>query len=75
VFSLSLPRLVTEGIPSGFYSHIFVDEAGQPAEPEGVIPLAGGKPARVHQIHDTVCQILLSDIPPIIMIHYMFFLL
>ncbi|XP_030225957.1 putative helicase mov-10-B.1 [Gadus morhua] len=37
----SASRLVTEGIPSGFYSHIFVDEAGQPAEPEGVIPLAG----------------------------------
>ncbi|CAL8275381.1 unnamed protein product [Boreogadus saida] len=37
----SASRLVTGGIPSGFYSHIFVDEAGQPAEPEGVIPLAG----------------------------------
>ncbi|XP_056456855.1 putative helicase mov-10-B.1 isoform X2 [Gadus chalcogrammus] len=37
----SASRLVTEGIPPGFYSHIFVDEAGQPAEPEGVIPLAG----------------------------------
>ncbi|CAL8250101.1 unnamed protein product [Arctogadus glacialis] len=37
----SASRLVTGGIPSGFYSHIFVDEAGQPAEPEGLIPLAG----------------------------------
>ncbi|CAL8367022.1 unnamed protein product [Lota lota] len=34
-------RLVTGGIPPGFYTHIFVDEAGQPPEPEGVIPLAG----------------------------------
>ncbi|KAM9758598.1 putative helicase mov-10-B.1 [Menidia menidia] len=34
-------RLVTGGFPVGHFSHIFVDEAGQAAEPECVIAFAG----------------------------------
>lgn len=34
-------RLVGLGIGKKHFSHIFVDEAGQPAEPECLIPLAG----------------------------------
>jgi helicase MOV-10 len=34
-------RLVTGGIPAGHFSHLFIDESGQAAEPETLIPIAG----------------------------------
>ncbi|XP_051805005.1 putative helicase mov-10-B.2 isoform X2 [Acanthochromis polyacanthus] len=38
---LTAGRLVTGGIPSGHFTHVFVDEAGHAVETECVIPLAG----------------------------------
>uniref|UniRef100_A0A3Q1FUN6 RNA helicase n=1 Tax=Acanthochromis polyacanthus TaxID=80966 RepID=A0A3Q1FUN6_9TELE len=38
---LTAGRLVTGGIPSGHFTHMFVDEAGHAVETECVIPLAG----------------------------------
>ncbi|XP_023709767.1 putative helicase MOV-10 isoform X2 [Cryptotermes secundus] len=37
----SAARLVTGGIPAGHFSHLFIDECGQAAEPETLIPVAG----------------------------------
>ncbi|CAL8367026.1 unnamed protein product [Lota lota] len=37
-------RLVTGGIPTGHFSHVFVDEAGHAVETECIIPLAGTDP-------------------------------
>ena len=37
----SAGRLVSEGIPEGHFTHVFIDEAGQASEPEALIPLAG----------------------------------
>ncbi|XP_071388139.1 putative helicase mov-10-B.1 [Centroberyx affinis] len=47
---LTASRLVTGGIPPGHYTHIFVDEAGQAAETECIIPLAGLLKAKTGQI-------------------------
>ncbi|XP_074536757.1 putative helicase mov-10-B.2 [Halichoeres trimaculatus] len=49
-------RLVTGGIPSNFYSYIFVDEAGQATETECIIPIAG-----LHEMW--TCQIVLAGDP------------
>ncbi|XP_051280100.1 putative helicase mov-10-B.1 isoform X1 [Dicentrarchus labrax] len=49
-------RLVTGGIPPGHFTYIFVDEAGQAAETECIIPIAGLlKPHR--------CQVVLAGDP------------
>jgi len=34
-------RLVSGGIPSGHFSHLFIDESGHAVEPEALIPVAG----------------------------------
>ena len=34
-------RLVTAGIPSTHFSHVFIDEAGHAMEPESCVALAG----------------------------------
>jgi len=34
-------RLVTGGIPSGHFTHLFIDESGHAVEPEALIPIAG----------------------------------
>ena len=34
-------RLVSANFPSGHFTHIFIDEAGQAIEPEAMIPIAG----------------------------------
>merc|ERR1719186_2291517 len=34
-------RLVSSGFPTGHFSHVFIDEAGQATEPEALIALAG----------------------------------
>uniref|UniRef100_UPI003AABEA36 putative helicase mov-10-B.1 n=1 Tax=Centroberyx gerrardi TaxID=166262 RepID=UPI003AABEA36 len=47
---LTASRLVTGGIPPGHYTHIFVDEAGQAAETECIIPLAGLLKAKTGQV-------------------------
>ncbi|XP_026223832.1 putative helicase mov-10-B.2 [Anabas testudineus] len=50
---LTAERLVARGIPAGHYTYIFVDEAGQAAEPECIVPIAGLlKPQR--------CQVVLA---------------
>eukprot|EP00064_Thunnus_orientalis_P005544 superscaffoldBa00000547_g5558 len=38
---LTAGRLVTGNIPTGHFTHVFVDEAGHAVEPECLIPLAG----------------------------------
>uniref|UniRef100_A0AAY4D238 RNA helicase n=1 Tax=Denticeps clupeoides TaxID=299321 RepID=A0AAY4D238_9TELE len=38
---LTAGRLVSGGIPAGHFTHIFVDEAGQTAEPECMVGIAG----------------------------------
>jgi helicase MOV-10 len=40
-FCFFILRLVSGGIPAGHFSHLFVDESGQAAEPEALIPVAG----------------------------------
>ncbi|XP_044065668.1 putative helicase mov-10-B.1 [Siniperca chuatsi] len=53
---LTAGRLVTGGIPPDHYTYIFVDEAGQAAETECLIPIAGLlKPQR--------CQVVLAGDP------------
>ena len=37
----SAGRLVSKGVPEGHFTHVFIDEAGQAAEPETLIPIAG----------------------------------
>ncbi|XP_049438320.1 putative helicase mov-10-B.2 isoform X3 [Epinephelus fuscoguttatus] len=49
-------RLVTGGIPSHHYTYIFVDEAGQAAETECIIPLAG-------LVKPQQCQVVLAGDP------------
>ncbi|XP_034552700.1 putative helicase mov-10-B.1 [Notolabrus celidotus] len=49
-------RLVTGAIPPGFYSYIFVDEAGQATETECLIPLAG-------LFDKKKCQVVLAGDP------------
>ncbi|XP_013857827.1 putative helicase mov-10-B.1 [Austrofundulus limnaeus] len=49
-------RLVTGGIPSGHYSYIFVDEAGQASEPECLIPISG-------LLRTETCQVVLAGDP------------
>ncbi|XP_056157794.1 LOW QUALITY PROTEIN: putative helicase mov-10-B.2 [Lampris incognitus] len=41
--SISLPtlRLVSGGVPSGHFTHVFVDESGQASEPECIVAVAG----------------------------------
>ena len=34
-------RLVSANFPPGFFSHLFIDEAGHCVEPEAVIAIAG----------------------------------
>ncbi|CAK6951506.1 putative helicase mov-10-B.1 isoform X1 [Scomber scombrus] len=53
---LTAARLVTGGIPPGHYTYVFVDEAGQAAETECIIPLAG-------LIQPNRCQIVLAGDP------------
>ncbi len=36
-----LCRLVTGNIPTGHFTHVFVDEAGHAVETECLVPLAG----------------------------------
>lgn len=36
-----ISRLVSANFSPGHFTHIFIDEAGQAVEPEGVVPLAG----------------------------------
>ncbi|XP_034452521.1 putative helicase mov-10-B.2 isoform X2 [Hippoglossus hippoglossus] len=43
-------RLVTGGIPSGHFTHVFVDEAGHAVETESLIPLAGLLHAQTGQV-------------------------
>lgn len=38
---LTAGRLVTGNIPTGHFTHVFVDEAGHAVEPECLVPLAG----------------------------------
>ncbi|XP_037629487.1 putative helicase mov-10-B.2 [Sebastes umbrosus] len=49
-------RLVTGGIPSDHYTYLFVDEAGQAAETECLIPIAG-------LLESKKCQIVLAGDP------------
>ncbi|XP_029361308.1 putative helicase mov-10-B.2 [Echeneis naucrates] len=49
-------RLVTGGIPPGHYNYIFVDEAGQAAETECIIPIAG-------LLKPETCQLVLAGDP------------
>lgn len=42
-YTSSVFRLVTGGIPSGHYTYIIVDEAGQASEPECLIPISGDR--------------------------------
>ncbi|XP_034539182.1 putative helicase mov-10-B.1 isoform X2 [Notolabrus celidotus] len=43
-------RLVSGGVPTGHFTHIFVDEAGQAAEPECIMAIAGLLNARTGQL-------------------------
>ncbi|KAI3356934.1 hypothetical protein L3Q82_003576 [Scortum barcoo] len=47
---LTAGRLVTQDIPEGHYTHVFVDEAGHAVEPECVIALAGLLDAKTGQV-------------------------
>ncbi|XP_071332381.1 putative helicase mov-10-B.1 isoform X2 [Trachinotus anak] len=53
---LTAGRLVTGGIPPGHYTYIFVDEAGQAAETECIIPIAG-------LLKPETCQLVLAGDP------------
>uniref|UniRef100_A0A3B4UM82 RNA helicase n=1 Tax=Seriola dumerili TaxID=41447 RepID=A0A3B4UM82_SERDU len=53
---LNAGRLVTGGIPPGHYTYIFVDEAGQAAETECIIPIAG-------LLKPDTCQLVLAGDP------------
>ncbi|XP_044207560.1 putative helicase mov-10-B.1 isoform X1 [Thunnus albacares] len=53
---LTAARLVTGGVPPGHYTYIFVDEAGQAAETECIIPLAG-------LVKPNKCQVVLAGDP------------
>lgn len=35
------PRLASANFPPGFFTHVFIDEAGQAVEPESVVAIAG----------------------------------
>ena len=43
-------RLVSNGIPQGHFTHIFMDEAGHSTEPEAMIPLALMDPKKTRLI-------------------------
>ncbi|XP_069543648.1 putative helicase mov-10-B.2 [Brachyistius frenatus] len=43
-------RLITKNIHPGYYTHVFVDEAGHPEETECLIPLAGLLDAKSGQV-------------------------
>ncbi|XP_033181193.1 putative helicase mov-10-B.1 [Mastacembelus armatus] len=53
---LTTARLVTGGIPPGHYTYLFVDEAGQAAETECIVPLAG-------LLNPHRCQVVLAGDP------------
>uniref|UniRef100_A0A3B4WP45 RNA helicase n=1 Tax=Seriola lalandi dorsalis TaxID=1841481 RepID=A0A3B4WP45_SERLL len=53
---LNAGRYVTGGIPPGHYTYIFVDEAGQAAETECIIPIAG-------LLKPDTCQLVLAGDP------------
>ncbi|XP_070695392.1 putative helicase mov-10-B.1 [Pempheris klunzingeri] len=53
---LTAGRLVTGGIPQGHYSYLFVDEAGQAAETECIVPIAG-------LLTPQRCQVVLAGDP------------
>lgn len=50
-------RLVTEGLPEGHFTHVFVDEAGHAAETECLIPMAG-KENKEHHVSTIVLNVL-----------------
>ena len=61
-------RLVTAGIPSTHFSHVFIDEAGHAMEPESCVALAG-------EISNNIIAFFLHNILPFLQIDLLFTLI
>ncbi|KAM6044388.1 LOW QUALITY PROTEIN: helicase MOV-10 [Chlamydotis macqueenii] len=57
------PRLVSANFPSGFFSHVFIDECGQAVEPESVVAIAGLLAAMDEKTNPNGGQLVLAGDP------------
>ncbi|NXG77795.1 SDE3 helicase, partial [Baryphthengus martii] len=56
-------RLVSANFPPGFFSHVFIDECGQAAEPESVVAIAGLLTAMDEKTNPNGGQLVLAGDP------------
>ncbi|XP_030321193.1 helicase MOV-10 [Calypte anna] len=56
-------RLVSANFPPGFFSHVFIDECGQAAETESVVPIAGLLSAMDQKTNPKGGQLVLAGDP------------
>ncbi|NXS62137.1 SDE3 helicase, partial [Brachypteracias leptosomus] len=56
-------RLVSANFPDGYFSHVFIDECGQAAEPESVVAIAGLLTAMDQKTNPNGGQLVLAGDP------------